>query len=61
MKATTTNLVVTGLGAAVTGAGRIVGGSMGATITGFGMAHIVLGLLDMTRPTINHNHSGRVW
>ena len=48
----TTSVVVMGLGAIVTGAGRMVGGRLGAGITGFGLAHVALGLLDMFRPTV---------
>ena len=48
----TTSMVVMGLGAIVTGAGRMVGGRLGAGITGFGLAHVALGHLDMFRPTV---------
>jgi hypothetical protein len=51
MKKNTTGLVLTGLGAAVTGIGAVVGGAIGAGITGFGVAHVVLGTLDMFRPS----------
>ena len=51
-KGTTTSLAVAGLGVIVTGVGKVVGGQLGAGIMGFGMAHIALGLLDMTRPTV---------
>ena len=54
-KSSTTSLAVAGTGAVVTGVGRLVGGRMGAWISGFGLAHIVLGLLDMARPTIRHS------
>jgi hypothetical protein len=54
-KSSTTSLAVAGTGAVVTGVGRMVGGRLGALISGFGMAHIVLGLLDMARPTIREN------
>ncbi|MFZ7103148.1 MAG: asparagine synthase [Peptococcaceae bacterium] len=37
------NLAFTGVGAAVTGVGALVGGSLGAGIMGFGLAHVVLG------------------
>ncbi len=46
----TSSWVVTGLGATVTGIGALVGGRMGAGLTGFGLAHVVLGTLDMLRP-----------
>jgi len=54
-KSSTTSLAVTGTGALVTGIGRLVGGRYGDWISGFGLAHVVLGLLDMTRPTIREN------
>jgi len=54
-RATTTSMVVAGVGAAVTGAGRLVGGPLGAGITGFGLAHVVLGMLDMARPSVRDN------
>ena len=54
-KSSTTSLAVAGTGAVVTGVGRMVGGTFGAWISGFGLAHIVLGLLDMTRPIIREN------
>ncbi len=46
-----TSYIVTGLGAAVTGVGAVIGGSVGAGIAGFGLAHVVLGVLDNFRPT----------
>jgi len=52
MSASTTSWIVAGLGAAVTALGRFIPGSLGDGITGFGVAHIVLGLLDMTRPSV---------
>lgn len=48
----TTGWVVSGVGAAVTGLGLIVGGRVGAGISGFGMAHVVLGVLDHYRTTV---------
>lgn len=51
-KGTTTSWTVTGLGVAVTAAGKMVGGNLGAGIMGFGLAHVALGLLDMARPTV---------
>jgi len=45
-------MVVTGLGVAVTAIGKMVGGTVGAGITGFGIAHIVLGVLDGLRPSV---------
>jgi hypothetical protein len=53
LKATTTGLAVTGTGAAVSGLGALLLKSKwGAGILGFGLAHVVLGLLDMARPTV---------
>lgn len=52
MRRTRTGMFVTGLGVAATAVGRMVGGSVGAGITGFGVAHIVLGVLDGVRPSV---------
>jgi len=52
MNGKTTSWVVTGVGAVVTDAGYMTGGMLGACITGFGLAHVVLGILDMFRPTV---------
>ncbi|MCR4441717.1 MAG: hypothetical protein QHH10_06185 [Peptococcaceae bacterium] len=48
----TTGWAVTGVGAAVTGIGALVGGTLGAGIAGFGLAHVVLGILDNFRPIV---------
>ncbi|WP_366924481.1 hypothetical protein MFMK1_001459 [Metallumcola ferriviriculae] len=51
----TTSWVVTGLGAAVTTVGvTAFSGPIAAGIAGFGAAHVVLGVLDMYRPTIKN-------
>lgn len=50
-KKNTTSYIVTGVGAAVTGVGAILGGNLGAGVAGFGLAHVVLGVLDNFRPT----------
>ena len=56
MKASTTSLTVTGLGAAVSGLGAIMlKKKVGAGILGFGLAHIILGLLDMARPSVRNS------
>jgi len=47
----TRSWVVTGLGATVTGIGALMGGRVGAGLTGFGLAHVLLGTLDMVYPT----------
>ncbi|TYP59846.1 hypothetical protein [Thermosediminibacter litoriperuensis] len=52
MKGNTMSWVVTGVGAVVAGVGTMVGGTLGAGIIGFGLAHIVLGILDMFRSTV---------
>lgn len=49
-----TGWVVAGVGAVVTGTGAIIGGTVGAGVAGFGLAHVVLGVLDNFRPTIRH-------
>ncbi|MDO9534403.1 MAG: hypothetical protein Q7J85_03505 [Bacillota bacterium] len=48
----TTSRATLGLGVLVTGLGKMIGGKIGNTVTGFGLAHIVLGSLDMFRPTV---------
>lgn len=57
MKGITTSWAVTGLGAAVSGLGfgvlrRRNLGKLGAGVLGFGLAHVVLGLLDHLRPSV---------
>ena len=54
MQKNTTGWIVTGVGAAVTGIGAWVGGNLGAGVAGFGIAHVVLGVLDNFRPTTRH-------
>jgi len=49
MKNNKTSWIVTGLGAAVTGIGSFVRGPLGSGLKGFGLAHMVLGTLDMFR------------
>ncbi len=53
-KGNTTSWGVAGLGLVVTGLGRAVGGTLGAGLMGFGLAHVVLGLADMFRPEIRN-------
>lgn len=56
MKATTTSWVVTGLGAAVTTLGATAfSGPISAGMIGFGTAHVVLGVLDMLRPSVRND------
>jgi len=50
MKKNKTSWVITGLGAAVTGIGSLVRGPLGSGLKGFGLAHILLGTLDMLDP-----------
>ena len=50
----TTSLVVTGLGTAVTALGYFKKGTIGAGMAGFGLAHVVLGILDMFRPSVQN-------
>ena len=55
-RARTTSYAVAGLGVAVTALGwSMLPDLWGAGIMGFGIAHIVLGLLDTLRPTIRQN------
>ncbi len=51
---TTTNKTIIGIGALATGIGRIVGGRVGDGITGFGLANIMLGTLDMLKPSVKN-------
>ncbi|KAF1086268.1 hypothetical protein SPSYN_01012 [Sporotomaculum syntrophicum] len=52
MQGITTCWVVVGLGVIVSLIGWYVGGYWGAGILGFGLAHILLGALNMFRPAI---------
>jgi hypothetical protein len=55
-RASTTSWAVAGLGAAVSGLGALaVKKRWGLGIIGFGLAHVVLGLLDLARPTIRNS------
>ena len=52
-KATSTSWTVMIIGAVVTLLGWFLRpGEFGAGVMGFGLAHIVLGILDMSRPTV---------
>ncbi|MEW6523590.1 MAG: hypothetical protein AB1445_08500 [Bacillota bacterium] len=53
-KAQTTSWVVLGLGAAVSAVGLAIPGRLGSGVIGFGVAHVVLGALDMLRPSVRH-------
>lgn len=58
MKSTTTSMIVLGLGAAVTTVGATImkkNTKVGAAMTGFGLAHVVLGGLDMLRPSVRND------
>lgn len=53
MEPKTTSWVVVGLGVVVSIIGQMSRpGELGAGILGFGIAHIVLRILDMLRPTV---------
>lgn len=53
MNGNTTSWIVTILGAIVSAIGYfMLPGEFAAGVLGFGLAHIVLGLLDMLRPTV---------
>ncbi|TYO93880.1 hypothetical protein [Desulfallas thermosapovorans] len=52
MQGVSTSWIVIGLGVIVSLIGWYVGGNWGAGILGFGLAHILLGALDMFRPTV---------
>ena len=47
-----TGKMIIGLGALLTGMGRLVGGRAGDNITGFGLASMVLGALNILRPRL---------
>ncbi len=49
IKQNKTGYFVSGLGFVVTGLGRVVGGRIGDAVSGFGMAHIVLGIAEALR------------
>lgn len=54
VKIPATSLVVVALGVAVTAVGlKKLRGSIGAGVAGFGLAHVVLGLLDALRTTVS--------
>ncbi|MHB1420343.1 MAG: hypothetical protein ACYCX4_12290 [Bacillota bacterium] len=57
MRKTTTSWAVMGVGAAVALAGAtLLRGTARAGVAGFGLAHMVLGSLDMLRPSVrDHN------
>ncbi|NMB39296.1 MAG: hypothetical protein GX994_06970 [Firmicutes bacterium] len=53
MNGNTTSWIVTILGVIVSAIGYfMLPGEFAAGVLGFGLAHIILGLLDMTRPTV---------
>ena len=47
-----TSKAIIGIGALATSIGKMIGGRVGDGITGFGLAHVVLGTLDMFRPSV---------
>ncbi len=52
MQRNTTSYIVIGAGVVVTLIGWYVGGNWGSGIMGFGLAHILLGTLDLFRPAV---------
>lgn len=52
MQGITASWIVVGLGVIVSLIGWYIGGYWGAGILGFGLAHILLGVLDMFRSTV---------
>lgn len=53
LRATSTGLVVAGVGTVVSGLGAAkLKEKWGAGVLGFGLAHILLGLLDLARPSV---------
>lgn len=55
MNATTTSWVVVGIGIVVSLIGWYMTGMLGSGIMGFGLAWILLGILDMFRPAVQVN------
>jgi hypothetical protein len=56
LKATATSLAVAGVGTIVSGIGAtMLKKKWGAGVLGFGLAHVVLGLLDLARPSVRHS------
>ncbi len=52
MESKTTGWILVGVGAVVSLIGQMIKPrELGAGILGFGLAHIILGILDMMRPT----------
>lgn len=55
-----TSWIVVGLGVVVTALGYYLGRTMwGNILLGFGAAHIILGLLDMFRPTVANRQENK--
>jgi len=52
LQGVTTSWIVVGLGVIVSLIGWYIGGYWGAGILGFGLAHILLGVLDTFRPAV---------
>ena len=52
LNAKTTSWTTVGVGTLVSAVGQMMHTPLGTGILGFGLAHVVLGLLDMARPTI---------
>lgn len=59
MQGNTTSWIVAGLGVIVALIGWYVGGIWGAGILGFGLAHILLGILDMFRTGVKTEPADR--
>lgn len=47
-------MALAGMGLVIAGVGRMVGGNMGAGITGFGLAHVVMGAADILKPMVKY-------
>lgn len=52
MNTSTTSWIIVGIGVVVSLIGWYIAGMTGAGILGFGLAWIVLGILDMLRPAV---------
>ena len=54
LRRNTASWLVSGLGMIVAALGRRLGGRLGAGVSGFGLAHIFLGFLEMLRGRVRN-------
>jgi len=60
VNAMTTSWIVVAVGAIVAAIGYYIGDMLGAGILGFGLAHVILGILDMFRPSVRARSDANV-